>query len=100
MKFRLLSESGGVKRYSIVLSKGDEVMSGLTDFARQNKVTSASFTATVHSAALQSPGLTTAEFKAIPINEQVELASMNRLPNCSSGLPEPCRKRSAPTSDS
>jgi len=45
MKFRLLSESGGVKRYSIVLSKADEVMSGLTDFARQNKVTSASFTA-------------------------------------------------------
>ena len=34
MKFRLLSESGGVKRYSIVLSKGDEVMSGLTEFYR------------------------------------------------------------------
>jgi hypothetical protein len=42
MKFRLLAENGGVKKYVVVLAKGDEVMSGLTDFARQNKVTSAS----------------------------------------------------------
>src|SRR5207244_13640663 len=45
MKIRLLSENGGVKNYAIILAKGDEVMSGLTDFARQNKVASASFTA-------------------------------------------------------
>jgi len=38
MKVRLLSENGGVKNYAIVLAKGDEVMSGLSDFARQNKV--------------------------------------------------------------
>src|SRR5262245_27349978 len=29
MKFRLLSENGGMKQYAIVLAKGDEVMSGL-----------------------------------------------------------------------
>src|SRR5882724_3931166 len=45
MKIRLLSENGGVKNYAIILAKGDEVMSGLTDFARQNRVTSGSFTA-------------------------------------------------------
>jgi uncharacterized protein len=45
MKVRLLAENRGVKSYAIVLAKGDEVMSGLTDFAKQNKVMSASFTA-------------------------------------------------------
>ena len=45
MKVRLLSENAGIKQYAIILAKGDEVMSGLTDFAGQNKVTSASFTA-------------------------------------------------------
>ena len=45
MKFRLLSQHDGVKQYAIVLAKGDEVMSGLTDFVPQNQVTSASFTA-------------------------------------------------------
>src|SRR5436853_7722456 len=44
MKSRLLSDNAGVKHYVIILAKGDEVMSGLTDFARQNKVPSASFT--------------------------------------------------------
>ncbi|MBO0694877.1 MAG: hypothetical protein J2P56_02135, partial [Verrucomicrobia bacterium] len=45
MKVRLVGENHGVKNYAIVLAKGDEVMSGLTDFAKQYKVTSASFTA-------------------------------------------------------
>ena len=60
MKVRLLSENGGVKNYAIVLAKGDEVMSGLTDFARQNKVTSASFTAIGAFNHAQLRGLTTA----------------------------------------
>src|SRR5438132_14133706 len=42
MKIRLLSENAGVKHYVIILAKGDEVMSDLTDFARKNKVTSTS----------------------------------------------------------
>jgi hypothetical protein len=37
MKVQLLSENAGVKNYAIVLAKDDEVMSGLSDFARQNK---------------------------------------------------------------
>ena len=78
MKFRLLSESGGVKRYSIVLSKGDEVMSGLTEFYRDRAFSRATV-------AWFDDG----RVQGDPINEQVELASMNRLPNCSSGLPEP-----------
>ena len=78
MKVRLLSEKGGVKNYAIILAKGDEVMSGLTDFARQNKVTSASFTAigafSRATVAWFDDGRK--EFKLIPIEQQVELVSM------------------------
>ena len=78
MKVRLLSENGGVKNYAIVLAKGDEVMSGLTDFARQNKVTSASFTAigAFSRATVAWFDESRKEFKLIPIKQQVELVSM------------------------
>jgi len=78
MKFRLLSENDGVKQYAIVLAKGDEVMSGLMDFARQNKVASASFTAicAFSHATVAWFDDSKKEFKLNPINEQVELTSM------------------------
>jgi uncharacterized protein len=78
MKARLLSENSGVRNYSIVLAKGDEVMSGLTDFARQNKVTSASFTAigAFSRATVAWFDRTKKEYKLIPIEQQVELISM------------------------
>ena len=78
MKVRLLSENGGVKNYAIVLAKGDEVMSGLTDFARQNKVASASFTAigAFSHATVAWFDDARKEFKLIPIEQQVELVSM------------------------
>ena len=78
MKFRLLSENDGVKQYAISLAKGDEVMSGLTDFARQTKVTSASFTAigAFSHATVAWFDDSKKEFKLNPINEQVELTSM------------------------
>ena len=78
MKVRLLSENGGVKNYAIILAKGDEVMSGLTDFARQNKVTSASFTgigAFSHATVAWFDDAKK-EFRLIPIEQQVELVSM------------------------
>jgi predicted DNA-binding protein with PD1-like motif len=78
MKVRLLSENAGVKQYAIILAKGDEVMSGLTDFARQNKVTSGSFTAigAFSHATLAWFDDGRKEFKLIPIEQQVELISM------------------------
>jgi uncharacterized protein len=78
MKARLLSENGGAKNYAIILAKGDEVMSGLTDFARQNKVTSASFTAigAFSHATVAWFDDSRKEFKLIPIKQQVELVSM------------------------
>jgi hypothetical protein len=78
MKVRLLSENAGVKNYVVILTKGDEVMSGLTDFARQNKVTSARFTAIgafSHATVAWFDG-SRKEYKLIPIKQQVELVSM------------------------
>jgi hypothetical protein len=78
MKVRLLGENHGAKNYVIVLAKGDEVMSGLTDFARQNKVGSAGFTAIgafSHATVAWFDDGRKA-FKLNPINQQVELVSM------------------------
>jgi len=78
MKVRLLTENRGVKSYAIVLAKGDEVMSGLSDFAKQNKVTSASFTAigAFSRATVAWFDDSKKEFKLNPIDQQVELVSM------------------------
>jgi hypothetical protein len=78
MKLRLLSNNAGVKRYAVVLAKGDEVMSGVTDFAKQNKVTSASFTAigAFSRATVAWFDSSRNEYKLIPIEQQVELISM------------------------
>src|SRR5215510_2761177 len=78
MKVRLLADNNGVKNYAIVLAKGDEVMSGLTDFARQNKVTSASFTAigAFSHATVAWFDRAKKEYKLIPIEQQVALISM------------------------
>ena len=78
MKVRLLSQNAGVKNYAIVLAKDDEVISGLSDFARQNKVTSASFTAIGAFSQITVAWFDNGrkEFKLIPIKQQVELVSM------------------------
>jgi uncharacterized protein len=78
MKVRLLSENAGVKNYAIVLAKGDEVMSGLSDFARQNKIASASFTAIGAFSQVTVAWFDDSRkaFKLIPIKQQVELVSM------------------------
>lgn len=41
VKVRLLSSVGGVKNYVIVFTKGDEILSGLAEFAQQYQVKSA-----------------------------------------------------------
>ena len=45
IKVKLLSSSGATKTYVLVFSPGDEVRSGLNEFAQNYKVTSAHYTA-------------------------------------------------------
>ena len=45
MKVKLLSQVGEVKTYAVIMSKGDEAVSGLTEFAEKYKVKSAHYQA-------------------------------------------------------
>lgn len=78
MKVQLLADKDGIKSYVLVFAKGDEVFSGISDFARQNKVGAASFTAigAFSDATVAWFDRSRKEYKLIPIDEQVELISM------------------------
>jgi uncharacterized protein len=79
MQARLVSENpGGEKAYAVIFAKGDEVLSGLTEFAEREKLGGGHFTAI---GALQSARFgwfdrTRQAYRDIPINQQVELISL------------------------
>lgn len=45
MKSKLLHEQGGLRTFALVFETGEEVMEGLSSFARDEKLTAAQFTA-------------------------------------------------------
>ncbi len=45
LTFKLLSDQGGVRAYCLVFAKGDEVLSGLSDFAAAQHLQAGTFTA-------------------------------------------------------
>jgi len=44
MQVKLLSQAGSTKNYAIIFAKGDEVVSGMTEFAQKYQVKSAHYT--------------------------------------------------------
>jgi hypothetical protein len=80
VKVKLLSSNGGVETYILVFSQGDEVRSGLTDFAKKYGIKAAHFNA-IGDATWVKFGFFDYErkmFKIIPVNEPSEVASMKR----------------------
>ncbi len=78
MTYRLLAENNGVKEYVIVFAKGDEISSGISDFAAKESVSSARFTAIgalKHSVTAWFDA-TRKEYKLNPIDQQGELISL------------------------
>jgi uncharacterized protein len=79
LQARLVSEQpNGEKAYALIFAKGDEVMSGLTEFARRENIGGGHFTAI---GALQSARFgwfdrTRKAYRDIPIHHQVELISL------------------------
>ena len=79
LQTRLISENpGGERTYALVFAKGDEVLSGLTEFAGREKFTAGYFTAI---GALQGARFgwfdrAQKAYRNIPIMEQVELISL------------------------
>lgn len=79
LQSRLIAENpGGEKTYALVFAKGDEVLSGVTEFAGREKLTAGYFTAI---GALQRARFgwfdrAQKAYRNIPIMEQVELISL------------------------
>lgn len=78
MKVKLLSTSGQVKTYVLVFSKGDEIVSGLTEFAQQYNVKSAHYQA-IGDALSAKVGVFDygrKAFKVIPFTDPIEVTSL------------------------
>ncbi len=77
MKAKLLHE-GDEKTYALIFATGDEVMSGLLAFAKEQGLAGSRFTAIggFSSATLGYFEWTTKQYKQIPVNEQVEVLTL------------------------
>ena len=73
-----IHEERGQRKFALVFEAGDEVVSGLTDFAGGNGLAAASFTAigAIGTATLGYFDLEKKEYRKIPVHEQVEVLSL------------------------
>jgi predicted DNA-binding protein with PD1-like motif len=78
MKSKLLHDANGQKTYALIFEKGDEVASGLLDFAKAQKLGAASFQAigALSDVTLGYFQRDKKEYKKIPFREQVEVLSL------------------------
>lgn len=78
MKVKLLSTSGQTKTYVLIFSKGDEIVSGLTEFAQKYDVKSAHYQA-IGDALSAKVGVFDygrKAFKVIPFTDPIEVSSL------------------------
>jgi predicted DNA-binding protein with PD1-like motif len=82
MRSKLINGAGenaaGEKIYVLIFDKGDEVITELTNFAQQNNIGAAHFTAigAFENATLGYFDKQRKDYKKIPLNEQVEVLSL------------------------
>jgi len=78
VKVKLLSENGQTKNYVVIFATGDEVVSGLTEFAQKYNVKSAHYTAIgdANSAKVGWYDKRRKMFKVIPLPEPSEVSSL------------------------
>jgi len=78
MRSKLIHEADAQKIYAIILETGDEAMACLTAFAAEQRLAAASFKAigAFSAAELSFFNWETREYEPIPVDEQVEVASM------------------------
>ena len=78
MKAKLIYEEQGEKTFALVFDPGDEVMEELTNFAKENDLSAARFTAigAFSDATLGYFDMEKKEYKKIPVDEQVEVLSL------------------------
>lgn len=78
MKARWIRDEGSEKTLVLVFDAGDEVVSVVTDFAKENNISAASLTAVgaFSGATLGYFDVERKEYERIPVEEQVEVFSM------------------------
>lgn len=78
VKVKLLSTNGQVKTYALIFATGDEVVSGLTEFAQKYNVKSAHYTAIGDATTVKMGWYDKARkmFKVLPVNEPSEVTSL------------------------
>ena len=78
MQIELLSRGEQIREYAVIFGKGDEVLSGLLEFAEKYHITSAHFTAigALDRATVAWFDLRRKQYKKIAIPDQVEVISM------------------------
>jgi uncharacterized protein len=78
MKSKLLDATAGRKTYALVFDKGEEVTSGLKEFAQAQQLAGSHFTAigAFSRVTLGFFDRASNEYKKIPVNEQVEVLSL------------------------
>jgi predicted DNA-binding protein with PD1-like motif len=79
MMTRLLADQGGLRTYAVILEIGDEAMACLNDFARSEGIDGAKLSAigAFRRAMLLYFDWETKEYLEIPVEEQVEVASLS-----------------------
>ena len=77
MEAKLIHEVGGQKTYALIFYTDEEVVAGLTDFAKENYLNAASLTAlgAFSGATLGYYDMERKEYEEIPVQEQVEVLS-------------------------
>jgi uncharacterized protein len=78
LKAMLLSEQNGRKTWVLAFHKGDEVMAGVTEFARKQHITGARLTAigAFSNATLAWYDVKRKAFRTIPVRSEVEVVSL------------------------
>ena len=78
MKAKLIYEEQGEKTFALVFDPGDEAMEELTNFAKENDLSAARFTAigAFSDATLGYFDMEKKEYEKIPVDEQVEVLSL------------------------
>jgi uncharacterized protein len=78
MQVKQIKDSADEKVYAVIFHKGDEVLSGLTDFSIRYKIEDAHFTAigATSGATLAWLDLSKKVYRRIPVTEQTEVLSM------------------------
>lgn len=78
MRTKIIHDADGERTFAIILEDGDEVLSCLNEFAKANELSAASFNAigALSSATLAFFDWDRKEYLPIPVEEQVEVASL------------------------